>query len=80
MSFAKINTDKDQDVFDSAHSPSHFLFGGLDKNIYSKYIGRVKVITSDKDEKDIIYSKEEAHIFKKSKVKKQITVFNPEEE
>lgn len=77
MSFTKISPDDD---FISPNSPSNFMFGGLDKNIYSKYIGRVKLKQSEKDEKNIIYSKEEAHIFKTAKVHKKIQAFNPTEE
>lgn len=77
MSFTKVSSDDD---FVSTSSPSHYLFGGLDKNIYSKYIGRVKLKQSEKEEKCIVYSKEEAHIFKTAKVYKKIKTFNPEEE
>ena len=80
MNFSKLHLNPDQEKLVGSFSHSHYLFGGLDKNIFSKYIGRVQLNESDKEVKDIIYSKEEAHIFKKAKVFKKIEVFNPEEE
>lgn len=58
----------------------HFMFNGLDRNIYSKYLGRIKISYSEKDSKDIIFSKEEAHIFKKSNVKRYMHIADPNSE
>lgn len=80
LSFTKVGGNSDHDKFNGSISPSHYLFGGLDQNIFSKYIGRVRLNESDKEVKDIIYSKEEAHIFKRAKVFKKMEVFNPDEE
>jgi hypothetical protein len=56
------------------------LFGGLERNIYSKYLGRIKMSKSEKESKEIIFSKEEAHIFKKSSVEKFMKIADPSEE
>lgn len=56
------------------------IFGGLNRNIYSKYIGRIKLSESEKDQKDIIFSKEETNIYKRSFVKKYMKVADWQEE
>ena len=70
-------------TFQSTKKENEFedlMFGGLDRNIYSKYLGRIKMSKSEKDTKEIIFSKEEAHIFKKSSVKKYMQVADSTEE
>lgn len=56
------------------------MFLNFDTNIYSKYIGRIKLIESEKHTKDLIFSQEEAYIFKKAYIKKHIKVANPTED
>lgn len=74
MNKMTFQTNKKENEFED------LMFGGLERNIYSKYIGRIKLTKSDKEEKEIIFSKEEAHIFKKSSVKKYMTVADSEED
>ena len=56
-----------------------FIFGGQKRNIYSKFLGRIKVKESEKAEKDIIFSNDEAKIFKKSFVTKYMKIADSEE-
>ena len=56
------------------------MFLDFDTNIYSKYIGRIKFLESQKEQRDLIFSQEEAYIFKKSYIKKYIQVADPAEE
>lgn len=74
MNKMTFQTNKKENEFED------LMFGGLERNIYSKYVGRIKLTKSDKEEKEIIFSKEEAHIFKKSSVKKYMTVADSEED
>ena len=41
----------------------NLMFVGFERNIYSKYIGRIKLIESDKTDKDLIFTQEESNIF-----------------
>jgi len=40
-----------------------FMFRGQEKNIYSKFMGRIKIKESHADKKDIIFTAEEANVF-----------------
>lgn len=57
----------------------NLMFVGFERNIYSKYIGRIKLIESDKTDKDLIFTQEETNIFKKSSVKKLMKIADPNE-
>jgi len=74
MNKMTFKTEKKENEFED------FMFGGLERNIYSKYMGRIKLSKSEKDTKDIIFSKEETEIFKKSTVSKYMQVADVTEE
>lgn len=57
-----------------------YIFGGKKRNIYSKFIGRIKLKESDKEEKNILFSDTEIDVFMQPIVKKYIMVADPEEE
>lgn len=74
MNKMTFQTNKKENEFED------LLFGGLERNIYSKYLGRIKLSKSEKESKEIIFSKEEAHIFKKSSVEKFMKIADSSEE
>lgn len=39
------------------------MFRGQEKNIYSKFMGQVKIKESKSEKKDIIFTQEEASVF-----------------
>jgi hypothetical protein len=57
-----------------------FMMRGQEKNIYSKYMGQVKIKTSLSETKDIIFTQEEANVFNKPSVEKYMMVADPNEE
>ena len=57
-----------------------FMFRGQESNIYSKFMGRVKLTESPKDKKDIIFTQEEAHIFNQTHVDKYMKIASVDEE
>lgn len=56
------------------------MFRGQEKNIYSKFMGQVKIKESKSEKKDIIFTQEEASVFSQPQVKKFITVADPTED
>ena len=41
----------------------NLMFVGFERNIYSKFFGRIKLFESEKTQKDLVYSQEETNIF-----------------
>ena len=51
-----------------------YIFGGQKRNIYSKFLGRIKIKESQNTEKDIIFNQDETQIFQQTYVKKYMKV------
>ena len=56
------------------------MFRGQEKNIYSKYMGRIKIKESHSDKKDIIFTPEEGNIYSQPYVNKYLSVADPSED